>query len=356
MEEPSVAFVGDIMLSRGVGARLESWPDVPILGEDVIDLLSRADYRIGNLECPISATADLRRAGLFRADPSALEQLRHFDLLTLANNHIHDCGRQGVQDTCAALDAAGYAHTGLCHEDGTQSLLTCTVKGLRLAIIAMARPECIPVSESGRWGVNRTDDPNTFASIVRARQTHDKVIAIIHGGNEMIPEPPPTLINLAHDMVDAGADLVITHHPHVLGGMETYKHAPIFYSLGDFVFDGQSRIRRRGAVLMVRFGKQQTNWEMTSTAIGSELTVDIAESDSAQNAKKEFERVSQLVSSDGYTSRYDRLYRLSMFRFQLDRVYFLLRNKGLTYAFTFALSRLRLVPHYFKSILNRLHR
>ncbi len=355
MEEPILAFVGDIMLSRGVGVRLAEYPDTRILAPSVTGLLARADYRIGNLECPISDTGVVRREGLFRADSSTLVQLRHFDLLTLANNHTHDCGLQGVDDTVAALEAAGYAHTGFCNENGQQSCFTCIVKGMRIAIIALARPECIPVLESGRWSVNRSDAVGIMDMIAEKRQTHDKVVTIIHGGNEMIPEPPPTLVGLARDMVDAGADIVVTHHPHVLGGMEAYNGGLIFYSLGDFIFDGQSNLRRLGAVLTITFGQHQTNWEMTYTTIGSDLTVDLANSVSAGKAKLEFERVSREIISKEYEVRYNRFYRSSMLRFQIDRLYYLLRNRGITFVLSFGLSRMKLVPHYFNSVLNRLH-
>ncbi|MCF8256977.1 MAG: CapA family protein [Flavobacteriales bacterium] len=356
MEEPSLAFVGDIMLSRGVGARLAEHPDTSILAPGVTELLARADYRIGNLECPISASGAVLREVLFRADPATLVQLRQFDLLTLANNHTHDCGRQGVDDTVAALEAGGYAHTGLCNANGQQSWFTCTIKGMRIAILAMARPECIPVSESGRRSVNRTDAVGIMDLIAEKRQTHDKLVTIIHGGNEMIPEPSPTLVSLAHDLVDAGTDIVVTHHPHVLGGMESYNDGLIFYSLGDFIFDGQSNLRRRGAVLTITFGQSQTNWEMTHTTIQSDLTVDLANSVSAGKAKKEFERVSREIVSKGYEGRYDRLYRTSMMRFQIDRLFFLLRNRGITFVLSFGLSRMKLIPYYFNSVLNRLHR
>lgn len=356
MEGPSVALVGDIMLSRGVGTRLAHKPDTAILAPGLAELLARADYRIGNLECPISASAVVRREGLFRADPATLAQLRQFDLLTLANNHIHDCGRQGVDDTVAALEAAGYAHAGLCNENGQTSRFTCSVKGMRIAVIAMARPECIPVPESGRYSINRTDAAGTIELVTSARKSHDRVITIIHGGNEMIPEPPPTLISLAHKLVDAGADIVVTHHPHVLGGMESYKDALIFYSLGDFIFDGQSELRRRGAVLTITFGQHQISWDMTYTTIESELNVGIADIDSARKAREGFERVSREVIAKGYESRYDRLYRSSMLRFQLDRLSFLLRNRGISFVLSFVLLKAKLIPHYFNSMFNRLHR
>lgn len=356
MKEPSIAFVGDIMLSRGVGVRLAQSPDSPIVASKLAEVLSKADYRIGNLECPVSRNAPRRREGLFRADPSSLRHIRQFDLLTVANNHIHDCGRQGLEDTIEALRSEGYAYTGLCKENGEADTYTCVVGELRIGVLATARSECIPVSESGRWEVNRADGPAACSIITEMRHSHDRVVAIVHGGNEMIPEPPPTLIDLAHKYVDAGADLVVTHHPHVLGGMETYKNAPIFYGLGDFIFDGQSNLRRRGAVLTVTFGKEDTICEVTYTIIGKDLTVDVADQKTEVISQKGVERVSGEVVSDDYAGRYNHLYRVSLIRFQLDRLIFLLRNRGVSFVVSFAISRARLIPHYFNSILNNRHR
>lgn len=254
----ALAAVGDIMLARTVGEFADRYgPNYPF--EPTAGLLRAADVTIGNLECALSLRGEVAdKFYVFRGDPQMADGLKWagFDLVGLANNHVLDYGTDAMADTLSELSARGIlAVGGGGNSDAAYRAQFLTVKGLRLAFLAFAgySPEGF-FARPDRPGVARLDVEAMTAAIKRARLEADLVIVQMHAGIEYSPDYSGDQQLAAHRAVDAGATLVIGHHPHVLQGTEVYKGAFIAYSLGNFVFDidsGDVEAIREGAVLWV---------------------------------------------------------------------------------------------------------
>jgi len=208
----------------------------------VTPVLSAADIAFGNLEGvladggePVKECRNASACYLFRSPTRYAQYYRDagFDVLSLANNHARDFGEDGRTSTMLALDSAGIHHSG---REG--DFASFEVAGLRIAVLAYA-----VTRES-----NLLLDYELAASTVADFSTrHDIVIVSFHGGaegaamlhvpfaeEEYFGEPRGDVAKFARLMVDAGADLVLGHGPHVVRGMERYKERLIAYSLGNF--------------------------------------------------------------------------------------------------------------------------
>ncbi len=238
----SIAAVGDMMI--GTDYPQNHLPDddgISFLA-DVAPVLSAADIAFGNLE---GVLLDGGEPGKKCSNPAACYLFRSptryawhyraagFDVLSLANNHARDFGEEGRTSSMQAIAAAGMHHSG--RVDDFASFET---NGLRIAVLAYA------VTKNSNMML---DYDLAFTTVARFAETHDVVIVSFHGGAEgadvtHIPfaeeeyygEPRGDVVWFSRGVVDAGADLVIGHGPHVVRGMELYKDRLIAYSLGNF--------------------------------------------------------------------------------------------------------------------------
>jgi poly-gamma-glutamate synthesis protein (capsule biosynthesis protein) len=254
--EHTLLFAGDVMLSRGVGARMESQDDWTLPFEEIAETLRSADLRFCNLECPISDQGrNLHHLYSFRADPRALEGLKAagFDIVSLANNHAYDWGPAALLDSLERLRAAGIRAVG-----AGQNILAAhypvliNAGGLRLAFLGYV--EIDPKEATAgvdRPGVAWLDPAQVLADIRFARPLADLVIVCPHWGVEYAVKPARDQVEFAHRMIDAGADLIVGSHPHVVQPLEAYHDRWIAYSLGNFVFDQKNVATHRGLMLKV---------------------------------------------------------------------------------------------------------
>lgn len=243
-----LAFVGDVMLSDGPGRVIAAGRD-PFA--HVAERLRQADVRIGNLECVIAASGRaLDKPWTFRAHPRVLPVLqRHLDVVSVANNHVGDFGREAFVEMLGHLDASGIPRVGGGRNLAeAHSPLIVEKHGLRIALLAY--DEFFPRSfEAGadRPGSAWSDDEQVVDDIRRARSEHraDLVIPFMHWGSEGEPVANARQRQLARLMIDAGADAVVGAHPHVVQDAEVHRGKPIVYSLGNFVFDGFESLEQR---------------------------------------------------------------------------------------------------------------
>lgn len=222
-----IAFVGDIMLDRGVERlMLEKSFTYPI--ELIKDFLKKFDDVVGNLEGPINEEPeDFPDSSLkFSFDKRVLETLKegNFSVLSLANNHTLNTGSAGVEETRSILSEAGINVTG--------DPSTCDV-------INTYQKDAITY-----FGINQTFSFNcsnkeivTSIADYKFYNPESFLVILIHWGNEYQKTNSPQQQKLAHAMIDAGADLIIGGHPHVVQNIEFYNDKLIFYSLGNFIFD-----------------------------------------------------------------------------------------------------------------------
>ena len=234
-------FVGDIMLDDEPGRVVRRGGD-PLAAFAAV--LNDADYRIGNLECPIATAGKPLDNKLFsfRADPRVLRVLEgRFDALGVANNHSGDHGQAAFLETLSHLAGHGIAVFG-----GGRTLaeahrpLWIEIRGLRIAVLGYNEFKPRSFEAGAEWpGIAWSEDAQVVADIRAARAAGaDLVIPFMHWGWERERQPSERQRQLARTMIDAGADLVVGGHPHVTQGTEYYQGKLIVYSLGNFVFDG----------------------------------------------------------------------------------------------------------------------
>lgn len=238
----TLLFVGDIMLSRTVGAIMSKNNDwkYPFLLTG--DFLSSADLTFGNLEGPISENGI--RAGSkysFRADPRAVEGLLYagFDVLSIANNHIWDYGLKAFQDTLKILNDNGisYIGGGENYEKAREPVVK-EVKGLKIAFLGYTNlASKFLLTRDSQPAVAGLDVSQLIRDARKARELADVVVVSFHWGDEYAVKHNKEQEKIARAAIDAGADLVIGHHPHVVQETENYGSGYIAYSLGNFVFD-----------------------------------------------------------------------------------------------------------------------
>jgi poly-gamma-glutamate capsule biosynthesis protein CapA/YwtB (metallophosphatase superfamily) len=252
----TLLFVGDVMLSRSVGAKIKAQNDWNYPFEKIADTLRATDLAIANLECPVSDVGNnLHHLYSFRADPRVIEGLKYagFGVLGVANNHMYDWGRPALLDTVDRLRAAGLRPVGA----GANSLeahypLIVDLNGVRLAFLAYVGIEPKEAAAGpDQPGVAWLDGERALGDIRFARPLADIVIVCLHWGVEYAARPQPKQVELARQMIDAGADLVVGGHPHVVQPCESYHGHWICYSLGNFIFDQHWPSTHHGIMMKV---------------------------------------------------------------------------------------------------------
>jgi poly-gamma-glutamate capsule biosynthesis protein CapA/YwtB (metallophosphatase superfamily) len=225
----------------------------------VRDLLSLSDLAIANFENPAPDNFVYHPAGFkFSADPDLIEGLANagIDWVSLANNHIGDYGDQGILDTLQNLDRWGIAHGGA--EADLAEARTPTVLdagGVSVAILGYDTVKPAYGATSTSPGSNQMSVARVTADVKAARAAGAGLVIVFpHWGIEYSATTTALQRRLAHAAIDAGADVVIGSHTHWAGGMEVYKGRPVFYSLGDFVFNiTRSEQTEEGIVLELTY-------------------------------------------------------------------------------------------------------
>jgi poly-gamma-glutamate synthesis protein (capsule biosynthesis protein) len=211
-----------------------------VFDQSLVDLFHKADLNITNLECPLTHyDKAIEKSGpALKAHPKMIKALRsnHFNLVTLANNHIMDYGSQGLKDTLKILKENNIRYIGAGSKDEKIDVIYHDHNGITIAIVNLCENEWSTIDRNG-YSANGFSEINAFYSIKSAKSKADHVIVIHHGGHEMYNLPSPRLKKTLRFFVDCGADVVINHHTHCISVNEVYQDKPIYYSLGNFVFD-----------------------------------------------------------------------------------------------------------------------
>lgn len=347
-----LAFTGDIMLSREVGQLLDSKnEDYNLLSIEVREKLKSCDFVIGNLESPIAVNADLESISGFKANPLALSQIKEFDLLTLANNHIFDCGKNGANETLEHLSRSNFHTCGLKRNSEDDSLFIYEGKSKKIGFLAAAVGDCIKNENSLFPQIVSAEAEGFLMEVNNASRKVDYLFTIIHGGNEMISYPEPSFRELCVKLIEAGATSVITHHPHVLGGMEYVNGNPIFYSLGDFIFDGKSYKRRRGAILEIKILEDTIDYKLLPTKINDDLSIDLAGTKTSKFILNRWNMISKRIATSSSDKEFKSLYMRELASFQLDRLKFILNQEGLGATLKFVFQKVNLLGFYTLRIL-----
>jgi len=252
----TIHAVGDIMLAGSGEETLQRLGyDYPFAA--TAEALSKADIVIGNLEAPIAVAGEefTAKKFRFRLNPIAARALKTagFTHLTLANNHILDFGEEGLRQTRESLAEQGLAFFGAGPDLAAARKVWLTeVKGVRLAFLSYALVYPAEFfAGNGKAGTAPGYAQYFTADIKEAKKAADYVIVSFHWGGEGLDTPKAYQKTAGHKAIDAGADIVIGHHPHVLQGVEYYRSGVIFYSLGNFAFGSMSSKADRSIIARI---------------------------------------------------------------------------------------------------------
>lgn len=252
--------VGDVMLARGVNNKIkEMGPNYPF--EKIQEIISQADIAFCNLECAISPKATGRfEHNNFCIKPEDAKGLSFagFDVVSLANNHMFDCEKKGILSTMKFLtrEKIKFAGGGKTIEEAMRPAIF-NVKNTRVGFLAFC---AYPMD----WIVLEEDDPTiafydsslAMEAIKELRRKADVIVVSLHWGVEYKKKPTSSQIKVAHQLIDAGAHLILGHHPHVLQEIEEYKNGVIVYSLGNFVFDQRKPETKKSMILKAKLSKK----------------------------------------------------------------------------------------------------
>lgn len=249
-----LAFAGDVMFSDQFLAAYDRSGISAIADSEMLQHMQEADLFLLNEEFPFSLRGEPMedKQFTFRTDPKYSTILNELgsDIVTVANNHALDYGRDAFCDTLDTLNAADITYIGGGYDLAEASAPAVrTINGQTFAIFAATR-----VSPSGSWyasdsqaGLFQTYDPAKLnQAIAEAHTQYDHIIVFVHWGIERNEIPEDYQRVLAKGYIDAGADLIVGCHPHVLQGFEYYNGVPIIYSLGNYLFGN-----RDGATLLL---------------------------------------------------------------------------------------------------------
>lgn len=239
-------IAGDFCPQNRLAPVLKSQSGAEIFGA-ALPLIQAARLSIVNLECPLtSASGGLAKIGpILQADPAAAQVLVEagFGLATLANNHIMDYGRAGLESTLVHCREAGLTTVGAGFNlEEAESTSFFQLAGKEVAFVNLTENEFSTVQKNGA-GAHPLNPLRNWSAIKAAAARARYVVVVFHGGHEMYALPSPRIQQLFRFFADAGACAVVGHHPHVSSGYEYYHGVPLVYSLGNFLFD-DPRVQR----------------------------------------------------------------------------------------------------------------
>lgn len=266
----TVTFTGDVLLDRGVRRTIERHHgDANCLFSPSVDsVFARSQLVVANLECPVTEIkSPALKNFVFRGEPEWLQVLREHGIthLNLANNHSIDQGRKGLLDTRDNIIKAGMVPIGAGRnmDEAVEPVLIATnprnvyvVASLRLALENFAYlPDQPCVSQESFEQMEQ-----------RVRQLREQdpeccIVVCLHWGAEHVLRPAIQQMSQAHRLIDAGADCLICHHTHTMQSVEHYKGAPIYYSIGNFIFDQKRDINSHACMVQL---------SITSTTVEAE--------------------------------------------------------------------------------------
>lgn len=244
-ENVSVAVTGDVMFARKMPNVL-GMDSSPFAG--VSDVVSNVDLLLVNFENAATSSGNAVKGDVpLSCDPSYVPLLKanNNTVASLANNHAFDYGIEGMKDTVKNLEDAGITPIGAGEtEDEAHQAVVKEINGRKITILnymdsnnfAEYSYDVMPYANGSTPGYSAYDSADAQKQIAEHNDS-DMIIAYLHFGNEYSNSPNEDQVKIAHELIDYGADVVLGSHPHVTQGIEVYKGKPVFYSLGNFIFD-----------------------------------------------------------------------------------------------------------------------
>jgi hypothetical protein len=220
--------------------------DYQAVFNDFMDVFRGNDLNVTDLECPLTLLdkGRIKTGPHQKANPACIELLKYAEikLAALANNHIMDYGSEGAKQTIEICHQSGINTIGTdSNAENARKPFIFSIRNKKFAFINVADSEFLTAPD-GPYRANPINPVNTYYDIVKAKKLCDYVIVLVHGGNEFYHLPSPGTKALYRFLIDSGADAVISNHTHCFSGYEVYKEKPVFYSLGNFIYDWPGRV------------------------------------------------------------------------------------------------------------------
>ena len=264
----SITFTGDVLLDRGVRQFVEHRSVDKLFSPFVDSVFQSSDLVVANLECPATKIRQPAfKQYIFRAEPEWLQTLKAHGIthLNLANNHSVDQGRIGLADTKRNIQETGMIPVGAgdnMQEAAQPVLLASSPRNVYL-LTSLQMP-----LENFSYLPDKTsvshEDLDSLKTRVRQLKETDPccyIIVSLHWGGEHTLKPVPLQRQQAHQLIDAGADALICHHTHTLQTIEQYQGKPIYYSIGNFIFDQKKPINSKACMVKVTIKKESSHIE-----------------------------------------------------------------------------------------------
>jgi len=305
--QTTLLFTGVIVPARCVQAAIDEYQDSDYLYDEVRGVIQDADLAIGTLNATISdfpprtgcVPTYVLVGGSENAD--ALERAG-FDLISVATNHIkncglNNCGDRAFFDTLDNLRRVGIEPIGA--GENLQNALepvVVEVNGVQFGFVSLGQLEPIAFAGQDMPGIAVLTEQNLRSAIRSAKQVSDVVIVMPHWGPEDVPMPNWSQRDLAKEAVDAGADLVIGNHTHVVQAIQEIDGVQVFYGLGNFVFDQNWDLHhQQGVILVATFaGTELVDYQLIPTHVDFDGRVHIA---GEQEADEILDRIAGVSNS-----------------------------------------------------------
>jgi len=297
---------GDLVPTQSNETAFKSGDMTGVVSSSLMDVLKSADYRIFNLEVPLTDIAQpIPKCGpnliAKTATISGLKKL-NINLLTLANNHILDQDEQGLASTLESLQKVEIAYVG-AGENLREACKPYKIKhgGIRIGVYACAEHEFNIASDSCA-GANPFDPLESLDHITSLKVECDYVIVLYHGGKEHYRYPSPYLQKVCRKIAQKGADLVVCQHSHCIGCYEEYEGSTIVYGQGNFLFDrSESEFWKTSLLLQVSIDDDLKVEYIPIVKSGNGVRLAIGQE--AENILTAFRQRSAEILPDGYIER-----------------------------------------------------
>ena len=264
----TITFTGDLLLDRGVREFIRHCGTDPLFSPSVDSAFQCSDFVVANLECPATKREQPNfKKFIFRAEPEWLSTLRSHGIthLNLANNHSIDQGRGGLMDTKKNIEQEGMIPVGAgqnMQEAMKPVLLASSPRNIYLlSSLRMPLENYAFLPDKPCVSQESHDSLLTRLRRLRTADPHALIILSLHWGIEHTVIPTPMQRQQAHEYIDAGADALICHHTHTLQSIETYKGKPIYYSIGNFIFDQKKPVNSRACLVKVTVTAQNVRYD-----------------------------------------------------------------------------------------------
>ncbi|MHA2063822.1 MAG: CapA family protein [Candidatus Thorarchaeota archaeon] len=339
IEPVRILAVGDIMLgehpgSLGLGV-LSKWKQT---GTDPLSLieriLSKHHVVIGNLECVLSDSTD--RSGyqklILRALPVFARYLatKGIHVLSVANNHTMDHGYDAFEETVSSLQNVGILVCGTKNDPARMEMDVSSFGQKRKISFfgASFRPNDTSLEPQYVHIAHQKNFENLKSQLYQESKHSDLTVVQCHWGDEFITIPSVEQIQLANELVQAGADVIVGHHSHVYQGLWTINQSPVFFSLGNFISDMREAYLRRSAIGSILWKDS----ELTSTSIPIRLNdyhqPYLSEADIDRAFIKSADGQRAITNSKDYAAYYSQVLRRAKLRYKIDTFLNLLKTLG----------------------------